>query len=206
MADVLRTALLERRYQPGDELTDTALAKAFGVSRGPIREALIILAEEGVIEHRHHRGFRVPRFEAKDLLQINEARQPLEALALKLARERASSRDIAKLAKLKKRLIEACSKRTADGVLTARPDFDFHDAVWQLSGNPWLLAALRRICRSRFLYASAESLGFRGNDPEQMDLMHQLYIDYISGTSELSAEECVARHLALYASQVSEEP
>ena len=201
VADLLRAALFQRRYRPGDELTDSALAEELGVSRGPVREALIILAEEGLIEHRHYRGFRVPSLQAEDILQINEARFPLEVLSLKLAQSRAMPKSIAALSRLKEDLLKAHSKSTDDMPLTARPDFDFHSYIWELSGNPWLVAGLRRICLGRFLYVSARSLGFAAPDETLMDEAHQQYIDYVSGSSSLSAEDCVAQHLKLYDKQ-----
>ncbi len=198
VADFLRTVLLNRGFQPGEELTDSALAAKFGVSRGPIREALIILAEEGLVEHRHYRGFRVPILNAADLLQVNEARSPLEILALEQARARKPSpQEINLLVNLKQALIEAHARSTDDLSLTAYPDYAFHYKVWELSGNPWLVAGLKRICSVRFLYVSARSLGFVTSDQLEMDRKHQQYIDYITDRCSHTAEECVARHLKL---------
>ncbi len=198
VADLLRSALLQRRFEPGEELADSALAKEFGVSRGPIREALIILAEEGVIEHLHYRGFRVPRLTANDILQINEARLPLEAQALRLARPRTTPKDISALHKLKDALLKAYTDSPEGRHMTAQPDYEFHSYVWQLSGNPWLVAGLKRICLGRFLCVSAKELGFAPQDFAAIEALHQQYIDYLSGELDISAEECVARHLQSY--------
>jgi len=195
VADVLRAALLDGRYHPGEELSDSRLAAEFGVSRGPVREALMLLTEEGSVLHRQNHGFEVPRLERSDLTQIISVRKPLEILALDQARERATAGDIEHLRGLMGDLLKAFS----DGgiKICARPDFAFHSAVWDMSGNPWLHAAATRISMPYFTYVSAFNLGRRDHSLELMRAMHESYINYIAGVGAQTVEECVSFHLGL---------
>ncbi len=197
VAEVLRQALIEGRYAPGSDLADTSLAKELNVSRGPVREALLLLAADGLIVHSHYRGFQVPVLQARDIRQITRARLPLETLSLELARERAVPGDLSQLEALKGELLKAVTTNRPDLDSPSHRDFAFHLRIWELSGDPWLLAGLRRICTTRFMFVSTRNVGFEQPSVEVMDLMHQRYIDYIAGTSDLSAHKCVELHLNL---------
>src|SRR5262249_49084611 len=91
---VIRQALLEGRFKPGEGLSDSALAKEMNVSRGPVREALLMLAQQGLIIHSQNHGFSVLGFNDRDHQEIDEVRLRLESLALDLARARATEQDI----------------------------------------------------------------------------------------------------------------
>jgi len=195
VADSLRTALLQGRYRPGEELSDSALAAEFNVSRGPVREGLMLLVEEGLVLHRHNRGFEVPKLDQENMAQIATVRRPLEVLALELARERMDVADLTKLEDLKGGLMAAFS---SGGIgVCALPDYEFHAYIWQKAGNTWLEAALRRISMPYFAYVAAFNLGRPGHSLESLSEMHQRIIDYLGGKSSESADECVAFHLAL---------
>jgi len=195
VAEALRNALLEGTLQPGEELSDSALATQFKVSRGPVREALLILAEEGLVNHNHNRGFHVPRFQRGDLEQIAQVRLPLEVLALELARESVTEADLSELNARKRDLLATfCSGGLR---ACARPDLAFHSKIWETAGNPWLALALGRICAPAFAYTAAHNLGRRDHSLELMDDMHQRLIDFLARRTTASAQDCVRFHLAL---------
>lgn len=193
--EALRYALIDGRYQPDQEVSDSALAAEFQVSRGPVREALLILAEEGLIRHQHNRGFRIPQLTQKDLIQIVNVRQPLEIDALESARGLATPEDLALLANKAQAIDDAFA---AGGLANcSRTEFDFHQQVWVLSGNEWLVAALRRVCLPYFTYVSAFHLGRKDMSPELLHQQHEQYLQYLSGKIPETAAECVTFHLSL---------
>jgi DNA-binding GntR family transcriptional regulator len=195
VADVLRSALMEGRYQPGEELSDSRLAAEFGVSRGPVREALLLLAEEGLVLHHQNRGFKVPRLVPEDLDQIVAVRRPLEVLALEAARARATAEGIERLQELRRALVEAF--RRGGLKVCALPDSSFHRAVWEMTGNRWLQAALARVSMPYFAYVSAFGLGGYSPSAELIDEEHERYIAFVAGHSHDTAIECVDFHLGL---------
>lgn len=193
--DALRHALIEGKFQPDQEVSDAALATQFQVSRGPVREALLILTEEGLIRHEHHRGFRIPRLTREDLEQIAIVRAPLETSALEDGRVRATPQDLQRVAEKR----DAIDDAFASGGLPncSRPEFDFHQEIWDLSGNPWLAAALRRVCRPYFTYVSAHHLGRKDMTAALLHEQHDQYLRYLSGDNKKTAAECVRFHLSL---------
>jgi DNA-binding GntR family transcriptional regulator len=145
------------------------------------------------VTHQHNRGFEVPRLTQETLAQISQVRRPLEVLALEWARPRVGDAEIQRLIELKADLLRAF--RSGGIFVCATPDFAFHSAVWEYSGNPWLQAALRRISMPYFAYVSAFHLGRPDHSEDLMDQMHQRYIDFLAGRSAESADECVQFHL-----------
>lgn len=155
----------------------------------------MVLAEEGLIVHRQNRGFGVPRLERADLVQIASVRLPLEVLALEESRRHATPIDLERLRHLKGELLEAF--RNGGIRVCARPDSAFHKAVWAITGNPWLQAALSRVSMPYFAYVAAFNLGRSDHSLALMDEMHTRYIDFVAGQPGDTAAECAAFHLGL---------
>ena len=86
VGETIRRALLEGRSRRGQALSEVALASEMNVSRGPVREALLVLAREGLVSHSQNYGFSVLEFSEHDRLEIQQVRLPLETLALELAK------------------------------------------------------------------------------------------------------------------------
>lgn len=193
--EALRYALISGRFQPDQEISDSALAAEFQVSRGPVREALFILSEEGLIQHEHNRGFHVPRLTQEDLRKIMKVRAPLETTALEDARDRVTADDLARL-EVKQRAIDEAY--AGGGIANCSfAEYDFHDEIWSLSGNQWLVSALRRVCRPYFTYVSAFHLGRKDMTADLLHKQHKMYIDYLARRIPESAADCVRFHLEL---------
>src|SRR5579863_1165859 len=86
LADRLREAILSGKYKPGDRLNESMIAREFGISRIPVREALFQLQESGLVTNHKHRGMFVTQLSEDDTQRINSVRMILETEALKLAR------------------------------------------------------------------------------------------------------------------------
>ncbi|MEO7652619.1 MAG: GntR family transcriptional regulator [Bryobacteraceae bacterium] len=191
VAEILRAAIREGRFVPGEDLSEVKLAAELKVSRGPIREAMLVLTEEGLLTYSQNRGFHVLELTAEDRANIDRVRLPLEILALQSAKERCTPADLRRLQKLKDQLIQQIRK----GPFSARDSAEiaFHSAIWNLSGNEWLVAALQRIMVPYFTYGRV--LQLTTPRPDLMADQHQAYLDFLSGESKATAEECVRFHL-----------
>jgi len=73
----------------------------------------------------------------------------------------------------------------------------FHGYVWELSGNPWLVNALRRTMVPLFIFGRYLGMSRASIDPAFADEQHQLYIDYLAGKTDRTAEQCVHFHVGL---------
>lgn len=81
VADTLRTAILEGRLPPGEPLRESALTELLGVSRGPVREALRLLASEGLVRHQPNRGAAVASLDEHEVADLYRARLVVEMAA-----------------------------------------------------------------------------------------------------------------------------
>src|SRR3569833_2274152 len=84
----LRDSIVSGRYRPGDRLNESQIAREFGISRIPVREALMQLQEHGLVMNHERRGMFVTRMSGEDVQRINSLRIVLEAEALKICRAR----------------------------------------------------------------------------------------------------------------------
>lgn len=91
--DELRRCILDGEVPPGSPIPVDGVAAAFGVSRIPVREALMTLIGEGLVDHRAHTGYRVARLTAAEFGEIYLVREALEAAALRVAVTLAGAED-----------------------------------------------------------------------------------------------------------------
>lgn len=81
----LRDAILSGSLRPGEKIVEEQLCADFGISRAPLREALRLLAQQGLVEHLPRRGSRVAEWSPLDILQLFELRHVLERHAVETA-------------------------------------------------------------------------------------------------------------------------
>lgn len=137
LRDVLEEEILMGQYRPGDRLEEPALADRFGVSRTPIREALLQLATSGLVENRGRRGTFVARIGPRRLMEMFDVMAAYEALAAALAARRAQPDAID--------AIRRCHGECAASAQAGEPDTyyyaneRFHAAIRTAAGNGFLL-------------------------------------------------------------------
>lgn len=88
VAESLRGMLLRGEFAPDERMQEVALAERMQVSRTPIREALRILAEDGLLVYSPNRGYSVKRFTAEDILVAFQVRAAMEGIGARLLAER----------------------------------------------------------------------------------------------------------------------
>ena len=91
--DELRTCILEGEVPPGSAIPVDGVAAAFGVSRIPVREALMTLIGEGLVDHRQNAGYRIAMMTAREFSEIYVVREALETAALRAAVDQAGPGD-----------------------------------------------------------------------------------------------------------------
>ncbi|WP_328872825.1 GntR family transcriptional regulator [Streptomyces sp. NBC_00287] len=153
IADALRDEVLAGRLQPGQEFTVKEIADQYGVSATPVREALVDLSAQGLLEADQHRGFRVHEYSFADYRGIIEARALVidgmfQALddGRKGYREPGDPRIAAALAGVRRRGEEA-QRAAGAGDLTVLIGYDlrFWRELAALFGNPYLADFLHRL-------------------------------------------------------------
>lgn len=127
LIDELRAIILDGGVPPGSAIPVDAVAAAFGVSRIPVREALMTLIGEGLVDHRPNGGYRVAMMTATEFSEIYLVREALETAALRVAVEQATAEDD-ELAHEAHRALDA-AVAAHDGKIYHRESRRFHLAL-----------------------------------------------------------------------------
>jgi DNA-binding GntR family transcriptional regulator len=152
-ADALRDEVLGGRLQPGQEFTVKEIAEQYGVSATPVREALVDLSAQGLLEADQHRGFRVHEYSVEDFRGMIEARSLIiEGMFLAMDEGRQPQQNLeepriaAAIAGVRRRGEEA-QRAAAAGDLTVLIGYDlrFWRELSSLFGNPYLADFLHRL-------------------------------------------------------------
>lgn len=132
----LRERILSLSLAPGADLDEGALVASFGMSRTPVREAIIRLASEGLVTMTPNRGARVASISLDEVRAFFEAFDLCQRAMTRLAAARRKPVDVKRIEATGKAFEEAARK--GDAKAMARTNFDFHAAIADASGNPWL--------------------------------------------------------------------
>lgn len=127
----LKRIILEGRVAPGEKLNEGDLARALGISRTPVREAINRLGKEGLVEIFPQRGAFVVQSTERDIFELFLIRENLEGLAARLAAERITESSLARLEACIQGFKEPFSQK--DIQRYAREDFKFHQSIVNLS-------------------------------------------------------------------------
>lgn len=134
--NTLREAIVEGRLDPGDSLIEWHVARQFGTSRTPVREALLRLESEGLAFRVPRRGLVVRQISEHEVMEVYAVRIALEELAAREAANEAQPSDIAHLRWVNQRLAEAINQ----GALSSVPSLtnEFHQALASAAHNSML--------------------------------------------------------------------
>jgi DNA-binding GntR family transcriptional regulator len=129
----LRGEILSGELTPGAPVAEIPTAERLGVSRVPVREALLVLDQEGLLEFGPRGRARVRSLSPGDHVEIYHARLPLEIAAARLAAERRTEEDLTAM-----RATIAATRQARTLAEVSLLDLDFHDLVFRAARSPWL--------------------------------------------------------------------
>lgn len=155
IADALRDEVLTGRLQAGRHFTVKEIADTYGVSATPVREALVDLAAQGLLEVEQHRGFQVRRFTPEDFRSLTEARVfVVEAAFRHLIDNGIGELPADALASVRRRA-EAAAHAAQNGVLDVLIgcDLRFWRELAAMGGNPHICEFLDRVRAQTWIYA-----------------------------------------------------
>ena len=136
----LRKWIIEGTLAPGQKLRDKDLAEQLGVSRTPIREALLRLEDEGLVQTRPNSTTLVSPLDFHNALHLYSIVWTLEQLALKQSFEFIASKHLVLMSKANEKLLKALKAK--DWLTAVEADNEFHSVYIQLSQNNELLRVL----------------------------------------------------------------
>ena len=132
----LREMIQNGELLPGTKVNEAVLCGMFGISRTPLREALKVVASEGLVELRPHRGARVAAIDPAEIAALFQVMESLERLAGELACRRAESAEIAALDELHAQLVSLHRNGARTDYL--QTNRTIHARIILLTGNPVL--------------------------------------------------------------------
>jgi DNA-binding GntR family transcriptional regulator len=187
----LRAMVFERQLAPGQWVDEKSLAQAWQISRTPLREALKVLAAEGLVELVPQRGCRVVQLTDADAEQLFPVMALLEGRCAHEAALRASDAELAELQRLHADLEHCAAAHDVDGYY--RANHVFHSRVQALAANRWLDRAtgdLRRFMR----LLRGRQLNLPGRDERSIN-EHRVLIDAFMQRDAARAERAMHDHL-----------
>jgi len=202
VAERLRTAITEGVYAPGDHLVERRLARQFGVSHIPLREALARLVEEGLVVRLPRRGVRVASLTPRSLEEVSSLRVVLEQFVVRRLKDRFTPEAHAGLQAIVEEMRSAADRH--DLVRVHEIDQQFHQRLWELTEHALLVevAAQMRSRTNHFFRAAAASLG--PDEVRQHAESHQELLDVIASGNVRAAERAMQRHVQAAAKRITE--
>jgi DNA-binding GntR family transcriptional regulator len=188
----LRHGITSGKYRPGERLNESKLARQYGVSRIPVREALVQLQEQGLVMNHPRRGMFVNSLGEEDTQKVNSIRIILEAEAMKLCRARLCSEKNANL----RRIVTDMERWEIGSDLDAAAlDLEFHRAIWTYSGNSFLVRTLEGLVPAVLAHHALDAVA---HDMVRWSLNHhRVLLEVVQGKSRLTPEEAIVTHLRM---------
>ena len=140
VAERLRDRIYAHELVPGMWVDEQKLAEEYGISRTPMREALKVLASEGLVQLKPRRGCYVTELSEEDLDEIFPVMALLEGRVAYEATVKATDKELKALDAIHQRLEKHAKQSNIDGFFEANQDF--HQALQQIAGNKWLQKAI----------------------------------------------------------------
>lgn len=191
VAERLRQRIFNHELTPGTWIDEQKLAEQYGISRTPLREALKVLASEGVVELKPRRGCYVTEISRQDMDDIFPLMAMLEGRCALEAVRRAKPADIRALKAIHERLEVAAKEGRIDAFFEANQEF--HRLIQELANNRWLLSVIQDL-RKVLKLSRLHSLSLEGRLQQSLE-EHRVIMAAFEGNDAERAEKHMQDHL-----------
>lgn len=192
IASMIRASIIDGRIGAGEKLREPVLSKQLGVSRTPLREALLQLDSEGFVEMTPRRGAVVRPLSKQDAAETYEVKGALEALAARLACERMDKDTLRRLKDINDSIASLRRARTVDQARILQLNTEFHQTLTDASGNEKLSQYVRvlraQALRYNYIYLSVMSR------LQESVAEHEQILDALRGNRADEVERLVREH------------
>lgn len=195
LADSLRQAILDGQLAPGTRLVEQDLAERFDISRGPIREAIRILAAEGLAELRKNKGAVVSTPNMDDVLEVYAIRMTLGAIAIdQLGRQAQNeSVDLVEVIELLEVMNKKETRRSNSAMIEA--DLEFQNALVALSQLPRITESLEKSAIDIRVFIKALKIQYDEMDHENLVSRHAQLLGQIQKGNHQKAVDLWMDHI-----------
>jgi DNA-binding GntR family transcriptional regulator len=188
VAELLRQRIFARELEPGSWIDELRIAEALGISRTPLREALKVLAAEGLVTMKVRRGAYVTEVSEKDLRDVYHLLALLESDAARVVAQSASNEQMAQIEALHQNLEAAVDNRDHFFEINET----FHMLLLELADNRWrdqMVADLRKVMK-----LNRHSSLFKEGRIEQSLAEHRAIVQALTLRQPELAAECMSAH------------
>jgi DNA-binding GntR family transcriptional regulator len=189
----LRTEILSGALVPGERLIEEQLTRRFGTSRAPLREALRLLGQQGLVEHSPRRGVRVAELSPRDVDELFGLRDVLEQFAMQMA---PPAPDPLALQQLASRLDSMRKAATSAAALEqAEAHRQFHVALVAMAGRRHVLLMYEPVLLKLQLYMAANlRREAQARSPQEGVRRHQMLFDAVAAGDRDSVLAALRNH------------
>jgi DNA-binding GntR family transcriptional regulator len=193
VAERLREAILNSELSPGQHLREEQISESLDVSRGPVRDAFLILEREGLVTLSRHRGATVVQLSVEDFGEVYSLRSVIEELAIRLAIRRGTEADLQALEQSLAELRSGMKRKITEQV-AAQLDVNFHDNIFRAAHHDRLYrswSSIRMQVHWFLLLRTVASQDWR----DGMILTHSRILELIRAGDEDAAATAIGQHI-----------
>ncbi|MGR0162145.1 GntR family transcriptional regulator [Paenarthrobacter nitroguajacolicus] len=205
IADQLRELIVQGAFRPGQQVNESALASQLSTSRGPLREALQRLCQEGILVSKRNRGVFVLELSTEDVREIYAVREAVELAAASTLLD-SDTDQVADTCRELKGIIRAMAKQVAasDWQAIARLDMQFHTAFVSGTGNTRLIRIYETLAaESRMCILSLE-VAYPRIDALVQE--HQMILDLLEARDRTGLQEAIKGHMQKAVEDLTSKP
>lgn len=191
VAERLRQRIFAHELTPGDWIDEQKLAEQYGISRTPLREALKVLAAEGLVDLKPRRGCYVTEISRQDVDDIFPLMAMLEGRCAFIAVQLAKPADIRDLKGIHEKLELAAKENRIDAFFEANQEF--HRRIQELTNNRWLLSVIQDL-RKALKLSRLHSLSLEGRMQQSLEEHRTIMAAFEAGDAG-KAEKSMHDHL-----------
>lgn len=190
IAEHISQQILSGELKPGDKLVENNYAEEYGISRAPVREAIYLLATEGLVERIPRKGAVVKEFTKNEIYDLLEIRTMLETMAMKRIRQRGIDHFILQNMK---NLLEEMNKVDGDNVhYYTKLNHSFHMCIIEMSKSETIKNMYLRLGMP-LLRIQSLSFTNEGNIPKSVS-EHKIIVDYLEKEKIEEADRILTKH------------
>ncbi|MCG7344008.1 GntR family transcriptional regulator [Sporosarcina sp. ACRSL] len=190
---ILRKEVLEGVYQPGQKLVESRIAADLGVSRGPVREAMGRLEQEGLVVQKDNYN-HVIEYTEKDVIDVYQCRKALESMAVELATKFISKEELTHLKEVLERSEEAFRRNDSKDII--KNNIIFHDIIVISSRNNSLIDMVETLKGKITYYRSTIIGNYHRNDVNDDYIKeHREIFTAISDGNATIAKKLMEKHM-----------
>src|SRR5437899_1197693 len=150
--ELIRQAIVDGRLEPGRRLKEEELARELGISRTPVREALLVLQAEGIVVATPNRGAMVRSHDAEDLDDLYQLRALLEGFAARRAAARITDEELTRLRLSSVRFDKLDPEHDLGEIV--KENLFFHNTILEIAGSGRLAGMVRKVVELPLVYKS----------------------------------------------------